>query len=106
MNISVIEEIKKAEEQAKEILDSSKEESKKIFNDALNKANNEYENIVNKANDEYKKILSDYEVEANNYAMTLEKKSETNISDIFNISEEKKKIGVKKVIERIVGVWQ
>lgn len=106
MNISVIEEIKKSEELAKQILDSSKEESKKIFNDALNKANDEYEKIVSKANDEYKKIISDYETEANSYAMTLEKKSEADIADIFNISEEKKKLGIKKVIEGIVGIWQ
>ncbi len=106
MNVNVVHEIKRAEEKAKIILDTSKEESKKIFSDAFNKANLEYDKIIDASNNEYKKIISVYEAEGNEAALSLEKKSESSISNILNISDEKKKLGVKKVVEGIVNLWQ
>lgn len=106
MNVNVVHEIKRAEEKARMVLDSSKEESKKIFNDAFDKANSEYEKIVNASNDEYKKIISIYETEGNEAVLSLEKKSETSISDILNVSDKRKKLGVKRVVEGIVNLWQ
>lgn len=106
MNVSIIGEIKSAEEKANMILQKSKDESKKIFNDALVKANNEYEKIINDADNEYKKIISSYEEDANNYVESFEKKSESSISDIFDVSDERKKSAIKRVVEEIVNVWQ
>lgn len=56
MDINVIQEIQRAEEQATLILDKSRDDSKKILNDALIRANNEYNTIIDLANIEYKNI--------------------------------------------------
>lgn len=104
MNINVIQEIQEAEEKANLILEKSKEDSKKIFNDAVLKANDEYKKIISLANDEYDKILLTYKTEGEKISNDME--NQFKVLEISNISNEKRKLAVNKIVEGIIGLCQ
>lgn len=104
MDINVIQEIQRAEEQATLILDKSRDDSKKILNNALIKANDEYDTIINLANIEYKKIVQDYENQGKNVATNLE--SEYRTLEVSSISKEKRELAINKIMQEIIGLWQ
>ncbi|BAK80809.1 hypothetical protein [Candidatus Arthromitus sp. SFB-rat-Yit] len=100
MNIDIIREIQRAEEQATLILDKSRDDSKKILNDAVVKANDEYNRIIDLANEEYKKIVQDYENQGKNIAESSEMKCD--VSKISNVSDNKKQLAINKIIQEII----
>lgn len=100
MNIDIIQEIQRAEEQATLILDKSRDDSKKILNDAMVRANDEYNRVIDLANEEYKKIVQDYENQGKNIAESS--KMNCDVSKIYNISDNKKELAINKIIQEII----
>ena len=104
MDINVIQEIQRAEEQATLILDKSRDDSKKILNDALIRANNEYNTIIDLANIEYKKILQDYENQGKNAVTNLDSKHHT--FEVSSISNDNRELAINKIMQEIINLWQ
>lgn len=100
---NIINQIKKTEKKAKEIITSSKKEYTVIIEEAYRKA----EEIIKGADKEVKTMFTEADgkakKEAAEEAVKLEKDFNQKVVEIKNISEANRENAIRKIIQRILG---
>ncbi|MGL4991026.1 MAG: ATPase [Sarcina sp.] len=104
MAAEIISEIKKVEQEAKELIANANKTSKDILAKASIDAQAEYDSILNEARIQIKTIIDNAVLEANNEASVLQEKGQAECELISKPSNEKFDEAVNLVIERIVNI--
>jgi V/A-type H+-transporting ATPase subunit G/H len=101
--LEALNEIKKAEAKAEEIIKDAQNESKEIIRVASIKAEEQYNDIISKAKARAKEIIGEYTGIGNREAEPILEAGNKENTEISNLSPEKIESSVKLVIERIVN---
>ena len=104
MALEAINEIKKAEEKAEELIQEATITSKEIIKNAGIQAEEEYNKILTEANIKKSQIIARAEEEGNLQAAPILENGEKEVSSIKNISEDKKNNAINLIVERIVKI--
>ena len=104
MALEAINYIKKAEEQAEELIQEATIKSKEIVKNAAIQAEEEYNKILKDANLRKDEILKKAEEEGNVKAAPILEKGEKDVEEIKNISDDKKNNAINLIVERIVKI--
>lgn len=104
MAAEIISEIRKVEQEAKELIISANKNSKEIIAKATSDADSKYNQILDNAKLEVKKIMDNAILEANKDADVLYDNGQAECKLISNPSTEKFDEAVNLVIERIVNI--
>lgn len=104
MAAEIISEIKKVEQEAKELMVKANKDSKEIINNATLEANLKYNEILDIAKSEAKIIIDNAILEASKEADVLFEKGQADCKLISNALTSKVDEAVNLVIERIVNI--
>lgn len=102
MAIQEIIEIKKAEEEAFEIIKAAENERRAILKSAQNQALEKYDETLKEIKSKAKSIVDEAISLAEKEAYTISINGKNEISSIYNIPKERLDNAVKLIIERIV----
>jgi len=102
--LEAINEIKKAEEKAEELIQEATAKAKEILKIANIQAEDEYNKIVESANLKKCKAIKKAEDDGNLEAEPILSKGENEVIEIRNISEDKKNNAINLIVERIVKI--
>ena len=104
MALEAINEIKKAEDKAEELIQEATAKAKEILKVANIQAEDEYNKIVEYANLKKSETIKKAEDDGNSEAAPILSKGENEVIEIKNISEDKKNNAINLIVERIVKI--
>ncbi|WP_291649183.1 ATPase [Clostridium sp.] len=104
MALEAINEIKKAEDKAEELIQEATITSKEIVKNASIQAEEEYNKVLNEANLKKTQIIAKAEEEGNSEAAPILEKGGKEVVSIKNISDDKKNNAINLIVERIVKI--
>lgn len=100
--MDAINEVKKAEAEAEELIRKAQADSKEIINNANKEAEKIYANIISSAKVNAKSIMDEHIALGNQTAAPILERGKRESEEILNISADKLQNAVKLVIGRIV----
>ena len=103
MALKAINEIKKVEEQAEEMIKQDHHQSKEIISKATLQADEEYKKIVDEGKKKAFEIINDAVLSGEKEAAILLKDGVKKCENIYNLSDDKIDKAIKLVIERVVN---
>ncbi|MBU3108371.1 ATPase [Clostridium gasigenes] len=104
MALEAINEIKIAEAKAEELILEAKAKAREIVQSATLQSEGEYNKILEVAKASKDKLIDDAIKQGENDAEPILIKGNKEVDDINNMSQEKKDMAIKLVVERIVKI--
>ena len=102
--IQAINEIKKAEDRAKELINEALSKKSTMIKDAEKESNQKYESILKSANEESKHIIDTAISEGEKEAQPIYEDGKIQCEQIISIDENKLGKAVNLIIEKVVSV--